>query len=276
MIVIARGAKCAAAIQLDCFVLPQRALPAMTEFKDTPWVSSEVDSTSRPPLPSVAHIWLQQTAFTKQNESAHANNARVTGGGRGPPMCPHQQGQENRLALNKFRKQRNISRNRVNSLLAAGLTSSKVCALLLFCPQGDSWKVTSVSFKLMNTPITIRFMRGLMLLTANCVTLLAAAPAGTGTIEGRVLNSTNGTYLNNARVTVEGTTTEAFTNEIGEYRLANVPAGAVTVRASFTGLTPQKVPVSVVAGQRATQDFSLARTGGPTPAQGDTVVLDAF
>lgn len=97
--------------------------------------------------------------------------------------------------------------------------------------------------------------------------------AGGGAIIGRVLNVSTGNYLNNARVTVEGTTIEAFTNEFGEYRLTHVPAGTVTVRASFTGLTPETATLTVGGGQQATRDFNLSRGG---TGAGDTVMLGAF
>ena len=45
---------------------------------------------------------------------------------------------------------------------------------------------------------------------------LAAQTAGSGTIEGRVLNATNGSYLGNARVVVEGTSLQTFTDAAGE------------------------------------------------------------
>jgi hypothetical protein len=101
----------------------------------------------------------------------------------------------------------------------------------------------------------------------------SAAAASSAAITGRVLNVSTGNYLNNARVTVDGTTLEAFTNDFGEYWLTNVPAGAVTVRATYTGLTPETATLTVGAGQRATHDFSLAR--GTAQADG-TVVLQAY
>jgi hypothetical protein len=55
----------------------------------------------------------------------------------------------------------------------------------------------------------LRGLRALILLAASCVA--AAAQSATGTIEGRVLNSTDGNDLNNARIT----TAEAFTNVFG-------------------------------------------------------------
>ena len=48
--------------------------------------------------------------------------------------------------------------------------------------------------------------------------------SGTGTLEGRVLNLTSKSYLTNARITVDGTTLEAFTDDSGEFRLPGVPA----------------------------------------------------
>ncbi len=105
--------------------------------------------------------------------------------------------------------------------------------------------------------------------------LLCLAPnvwaQATGTIEGRVLNATSGRYLNNVRVSVEGSTQETFTNEFGEYRLVGVPAGSVTLNVFFTGLDSQRITVDVQGGQIAQQDVTLTRG-----TIAETVVLDAF
>lgn len=93
-----------------------------------------------------------------------------------------------------------------------------------------------------------------------------AQPEGTGTIEGRVLNASNGQYLKNARVTVQGTSLESITNEFGEYRLAHVPSGTASVRAAYVGLDVVTQSVTVGPGQRVRQDFSV----------GDVVQLDSF
>jgi len=96
----------------------------------------------------------------------------------------------------------------------------------------------------------------------------------TGTIEGRVLNVGTGRYLNNAKVTLEGTARETFTNEFGEYRLADVPAGEAKVRVFYTGLDAETQTVQVTAGAATTANFDLTsreRYGGDK-----TVVLDAF
>ena len=52
-----------------------------------------------------------------------------------------------------------------------------------------------------------------------------AQPTATGTIEGRVLNVRTGEYLEGARLTLEGTTLETFSDSSGQYRFAGVPAG---------------------------------------------------
>lgn len=100
-----------------------------------------------------------------------------------------------------------------------------------------------------------------------------AQPAGTGVVEGRVLNVATGKYLGNARVTVEGTALEAITNEFGAYRILGVPAGAARVRAAYSGLDAKVETVTVSPGQSATANFDLTsaeRYGG------DTVKLDTF
>lgn len=93
--------------------------------------------------------------------------------------------------------------------------------------------------------------------------------SGAGTLEGRVLNLTSKSYLTNARITIDGTTLEAFTDDSGEFRLAGVPAGEVSVRVFFTGLAPQTVRVAVSAGQTVRRDFELDRT----PRAGDEGVV---
>ena len=100
---------------------------------------------------------------------------------------------------------------------------------------------------------------------------LAQAPAGVE-ISGRVLNAATGLYLQNARVTVAGTTLEAYTGEDGAYRLANVPPGERTLTAFHTGLERRSVTLRVAAGQGVTQDFELSPGAGREAA----VELGAF
>jgi iron complex outermembrane receptor protein len=108
--------------------------------------------------------------------------------------------------------------------------------------------------------------------------LRAAEASRTGTVEGRVGNPSTGDYLERVQVTVEGTALETFSDTAGFYRLTEVPAGAARVRAFFTGLVPQSLPVSVAAGQTATLDFNLSAVSDrAAPGRpGDVVKLSEF
>ncbi len=108
------------------------------------------------------------------------------------------------------------------------------------------------------------------------LSLPAAAPSDSyGTIEGRVFNPTTGDYVENARISIEGSTLETFTDALGQYRLINVPAGSARVNVFRTGVPLQTVPVAIAAGRTVQQDFNLTApltTGGAD----STVKLDRF
>ena len=110
------------------------------------------------------------------------------------------------------------------------------------------------------------------------VAALAQSPA-TGILEGRVSHPGTGENLELARITVEGTALEAFTDADGQYRLAGVPAGTVRVRAFRTGVVAQTLTATVAAGQSATLNFALESFGGrpaATSAAGGPIKLDQF
>ena len=96
-----------------------------------------------------------------------------------------------------------------------------------------------------------------------------------GTIEGRVVNPTTGEYLETARITVEGSALETFTDSAGHYRLVGVPAGTARVKLFHTGIMPQVQSVVVVAGQTVSFDFAAASFRGARDA-GGPVKLDRF
>jgi iron complex outermembrane recepter protein len=93
------------------------------------------------------------------------------------------------------------------------------------------------------------------------------------TIEGRVLNVRTGEFVENARITIEGTPLETFTDSDGTYRLGNVPVGAVKLKAFYTGLPVQTSEVVVGASETVQRDISL---GSETGAEGGTVKLSQF
>ena len=67
---------------------------------------------------------------------------------------------------------------------------------------------------------------------------------------GRVFNATSGTFLNNARVRVEGTNIEAYTNSNGEYSLRAVPEAAMPWRSLRPMTLPLPGPPIVLPDER--------------------------
>ena len=104
-----------------------------------------------------------------------------------------------------------------------------------------------------------------------------AQAAKGGTVEGRVFNTRNGEFLEKARVTIDGTQLETFTDASGQYRLSDVPPGAVRLKVFYTGLVAQTRAVTITAGQIAQQDFNLADADmKPAGTDGAPVKLDQF
>ncbi len=114
-----------------------------------------------------------------------------------------------------------------------------------------------------------------LLLAVPAARAQSTAPAS-ATIEGRVVNATNQTVLPNARVSIPGTRHEAFTDVLGEFRLAAVPAGEVQLRISFTGLSSQLVPITLAPGATVRRDIELGRTADPTASTSGVVQLNQF
>ena len=102
-----------------------------------------------------------------------------------------------------------------------------------------------------------RLLCSLTLVLGLGLPLTADAQTATGSVSGRVQNVGNGKYLNNVRITLEGSNRATATNEFGEYRLDNVPAGEAKVRAFYTGLDSEVSTVTVTAGQSTALDFNL-------------------
>jgi TonB-dependent receptor len=103
----------------------------------------------------------------------------------------------------------------------------------------------------------------------------AETTAPTGAINGRVQNVAPGQYLNNARVTVKGTSLSDLTDESGTYRIAQVPAGTAVLQVFYTGLDPEEVTVRITGGGTVVQDVNLTSAALFGKSQG-TVKLDAF
>ena len=84
-----------------------------------------------------------------------------------------------------------------------------------------------------------------------------ASAQSTGTITGVVTDDT-GEPLPGAQIVVVGTMLGAATGFDGAYRIAGVPEGEVTLRATFVGYSSEEAIVTVGAGGAVTQDFTLA------------------
>jgi iron complex outermembrane receptor protein len=113
-----------------------------------------------------------------------------------------------------------------------------------------------------------------LVLGPNPATLAADAPSGT--IEGRVYNAVNGTYLNNARATLEGTGREERTNASGEFRFERVPIGPATITVSVSGFPAQATKVTVVADAPTVVNVGLSLSTDEKVAGDSVVKLDSF
>lgn len=97
------------------------------------------------------------------------------------------------------------------------------------------------------------------LLVVIATSLAVASPAlaqQRGEIRGTVMAQT-GQPLVGAAVTVSGTALRTVTNQQGEYRVPNVPAGSHDITASILGYAPRSQRVAVTAGGTATANFTL-------------------
>lgn len=94
--------------------------------------------------------------------------------------------------------------------------------------------------------------------------LVAADERSVGAIEGRVYNVSSKEYLERARVTVDGTTLETFTDASGLYRFSQVSTGAAHVKVFFTGVESAEDTVNVNAGLTTVHDFNVRSVGSDT------------
>lgn len=104
----------------------------------------------------------------------------------------------------------------------------------------------------------VRFVRAAMR-GAWCVAAFASPLVAqtTGSVTGRVTVEGTNRPLPQAQVGVVGTNIGVQTNENGEYRLNNVPAGPRTIRVVRLGFAPATAQATVTAGQTATLNFTI-------------------
>ena len=117
------------------------------------------------------------------------------------------------------------------------------------------------------------FTRRLLAVMVAC--LLSAsqvAAQATGTVTGRVIDSTSQQPLSNVTIAVPGTSLGALTRGDGSFTMPGVPAGAHRVHARRIGYALQERQVTVTAGQTATVQFTLS----PVAANLSPVVVTGY
>ena len=97
----------------------------------------------------------------------------------------------------------------------------------------------------------------------------AAMAQGSGTVRGRVVEAGSQRPVPDAQVSVVGTPYGAITNAVGDYVIANAPAGARQLRVRRIGFQASTQSVEIVSGGTARVDFSI----GAAAAQLDQVVV---
>lgn len=117
---------------------------------------------------------------------------------------------------------------------------------------------------------------GLFSLLAGLAVGQPASTVSSGTVEGRVQNPVTGAYLDGARLTVQGTTLESFSDADGNYRLTRVPAGAARVTAFYTGFPAVTHEVIVTPGQVTRHDIHLSTSPGGAGPVGAVVRMGEF
>ena len=121
--------------------------------------------------------------------------------------------------------------------------------------------------------ITALFQRvSIFVFAAFAIPFCLGQSIGSGVIVGRVLNPSSSEYLSNAEIKITGTDQIATSGDGGYYQVSNVPAGTVTVTASFTGFKVETATVTVSAGQTVTHNFELSSL----TAKDSVVKLDPF
>lgn len=136
------------------------------------------------------------------------------------------------------------------------ITASRVQAeVMIFRPaEPSSWEIRPLPASA--APAGAR--PSLDVTARSATTFHARQPqAQTGTVLGQVRDASTGEPVRAADVVIEGTQFSALTDDSGQYRILEVPAGTYTISAGRIGYGRQAQEVTVVADQEVTLDFSL-------------------
>lgn len=129
----------------------------------------------------------------------------------------------------------------------------------------------------------LRFVSSLLLLLLSSCVLFETPTQSTGSISGRVIDSSNGYPISAANVRTDPPTGSVTTDSKGGYSIAYMPPGSYTITASKVGYASASVKVAVVGGRTTTADLHLVAQQvdappGPTvePSSGGLVAFYPF
>ncbi|MEP7345504.1 MAG: TonB-dependent receptor plug domain-containing protein, partial [Gemmatimonadaceae bacterium] len=127
------------------------------------------------------------------------------------------------------------------------------------CAVRDAVHVRQPGGRMSRTDVR-RTIRRLVLgaLTLSAFATVAAAQA-TGSVHGKIIDADGSGAISAAQVFIAGSRLGASTGISGEYRISGVPAGQHQLRVQRLGFTPITQAVTVVAGQTAEANFTLAK-----------------
>jgi TonB-dependent starch-binding outer membrane protein SusC len=107
---------------------------------------------------------------------------------------------------------------------------------------------------------TTRWFSGSAMVLALAGMLVVTSPVEAqeqGTIQGTVTDARTGQPLGSAQISIVGTQRGTLSGPDGTYRIPNVTAGELEIRATFLGFATATQSVTLQAGQTATVNFQL-------------------
>src|SRR5438309_3887157 len=126
----------------------------------------------------------------------------------------------------------------------------------------------SVRIPIMRT-ISAKQLLGAVVVALLCA--LAPAAAQGQAVSGRVIDAT-GKAVSGAQVAVAGTGARATTDAEGRYSLTVSTPGAIALRVTAVGFSPQSKALTVAAGQTASVDFTL----NSNPVGLDAILVNGY
>lgn len=106
--------------------------------------------------------------------------------------------------------------------------------------------------------LILRLISVAMILGAAPMLSAATEANGTGAMEGTVINASTRQTLPNVEISLVGTAQTTLTDRSGYFRLSGLTEGTYRLTATYSGLDPKTMPVTVSAGGRVRVDVELS------------------